>query len=62
MDIDALDQLLNAQEEEKLEEIRALIKDIQETRKNNPEVRCINVNDDCEVSMLNVLWPFGILC
>ncbi|KAL7536247.1 hypothetical protein ACHAWF_005416 [Thalassiosira exigua] len=38
MDINALDQLLNAQEEEKLEEIRALVKDIQETRRNNPEV------------------------
>lgn len=38
MDINALDKLLDAQEEEKLEEIRALIKDIQETRKNNPEV------------------------
>mmetsp|Transcript_6623 Transcript_6623/g.12501 ORF Transcript_6623/g.12501 Transcript_6623/m.12501 type:complete len:207 (-) Transcript_6623:1551-2171(-) len=38
MDINALDQLLDTQEEEKLEEIRALIKDIQETRKKNPEV------------------------
>lgn len=38
MDIDALDQLLDAQEENKLEAIRALIKDIQETRKKNPEV------------------------
>lgn len=37
-DINALDQLLDAQEEEKLEEIRALVQDIQETRKNNPEV------------------------
>eukprot|EP00584_Thalassiosira_punctigera_P021255 CAMPEP_0172554916 /NCGR_PEP_ID=MMETSP1067-20121228/57011_1 /TAXON_ID=265564 ORGANISM="Thalassiosira punctigera, Strain Tpunct2005C2" /NCGR_SAMPLE_ID=MMETSP1067 /ASSEMBLY_ACC=CAM_ASM_000444 /LENGTH=216 /DNA_ID=CAMNT_0013343385 /DNA_START=133 /DNA_END=783 /DNA_ORIENTATION=- len=38
MDIDMLDQLLDSEEEEKLEEIRALIQDIQETRKNNPEV------------------------
>mmetsp|Transcript_9695 Transcript_9695/g.16925 ORF Transcript_9695/g.16925 Transcript_9695/m.16925 type:complete len:209 (-) Transcript_9695:199-825(-) len=37
-DIDALDQLLDSNEEEKLEQIRALIEDIQETRKNNPEV------------------------
>lgn len=41
MDIDALDQLLDAQEENKLEAIRALIKDIKETRKKNPEVRCL---------------------
>jgi hypothetical protein len=39
MDVNALNQLLNAQEEEKLEEIRALVKSIQDTRKNNPEVR-----------------------
>ncbi|KAL3756616.1 hypothetical protein ACHAWU_005844 [Discostella pseudostelligera] len=38
MDVNALNQLLNAQEEEKLEEIRALVKSIQDTRKNNPEV------------------------
>ncbi|KAL7530843.1 hypothetical protein ACHAXR_005924 [Thalassiosira sp. AJA248-18] len=38
MDINALDQLLDAKEEEKLEEIKALIKDIQETREKNPEV------------------------
>jgi hypothetical protein len=38
MDVNALNQLLNAQEEEKLEEIRTLVKSIQDTRMNNPEV------------------------
>ena len=41
MDINALDELLDAREENKLEAIRALVKDIQETRKKNPEVRRI---------------------
>ena len=38
MDITALDNLLDSREEAKLEAIKALIKDIQETRKSNPEV------------------------
>lgn len=38
MDINMLDELLDAREENKLEAIRALVKDIQETRSKNPEV------------------------
>jgi hypothetical protein len=43
MDVNALNQLLNAQEEEKMDEIRALVKSIQDTRKNNPEVRLFHM-------------------
>ncbi len=43
-DVNALNQLLNAQEEENMDEIRALVvKSIQDTRKNNREVRFMHM-------------------
>ena len=50
MDVNALNQLLNAQEEEKMDEIRALVKSIQDTRKNNPEVRLFHMISNTQLA------------